>query len=63
MRASEDFLARLREISRQLTELSGDPDEFDLDTDAIVDLNLARESVDKLVHRVERILERPQGGS
>jgi hypothetical protein len=63
MRASEDFLARLRNISRQLTDLSSDPDEFELDTDAIVDLNLARESVDKLVHRVERILEPPPSAS
>ncbi len=57
MKASEEFLGKLKGISQQLHDLSDDPDDYELDTDAIVDLNLARESVDKLIHRVERILE------
>jgi hypothetical protein len=57
MKATEDLLAKLQAISRQLIALAQDPSRHELDTDAIVDLNLARESVDKLIHRVERILE------
>ena len=57
MKASQEFLATLKQISTQLNQLSDNPGEYELDTDAIVDLNLARESVDKLIHRVERILE------
>lgn len=56
MKASEELLKKLKDISRQLSELSGAPEEYDLDTDATVDLNLARDSVDKLVRRVENIL-------
>lgn len=57
MRADQELLRKLREISSRLTDLSRDPAEYELDADAIVDLNLARESVDKLIDRVERILE------
>ena len=57
MKASPELLEKLKNISRQLNALSGDPREYELDLDAIVDLNMARDSVDKLIHRVERILE------
>ena len=57
MKASKDLLAKLKGIGRQISELSSEPSRFELDTDAVVDLNLARDSVDKLIHRVERILE------
>jgi DNA-binding FrmR family transcriptional regulator len=57
MKATKDLLTRLRGISGQLRELAENPERHELDVDAIVDLNLARESVDKLIHRVERILE------
>jgi hypothetical protein len=57
MKASKDLLARLRGISDDLRDLADRPEEHELDVDAIVDLNLARASVDKLVHRVERIVE------
>ena len=57
MKASPELLHRLKGISEQLHDLSSDRAKYELDTDAIVDLNLARESVDKLIHRVERILE------
>lgn len=57
MKASAELLSRLTDISRQLHGLAGNPDEYELDLDAIVDLNLARDSVDKLIHRLERILE------
>ena len=57
MKADQDLLKQLRDISSRLTDLSRDPNRYELDADAIVDLNLARESVDKLIHRVERILE------
>jgi hypothetical protein len=55
MKASVQLLKKLKDISKQLSDLSADPSEYDLDTDAIVDLNLARDSVNKLVHRVERL--------
>ena len=57
MKASRELLTRLRGISDDLKGLAEHPEEHELDVDAIVDLNLARESVDKLLHRVERILE------
>lgn len=57
MKASRELLDKLKEISAQLHHLSDRPEEHDLDVDAIVDLNLARESVDKLINRVERVLE------
>lgn len=57
MRADHELLRKLRDISGRLDDLSRDPEAYELDADAIVDLNLARESVDKLIHRVERILE------
>ncbi len=57
MKASKELLSKLKGISTQISELSGDPAEYELDADAVVDLNLARDSVDKLIHRVERILE------
>ena len=46
MKASQEFLSSLKDISRQLNVLSADADEHELDADAIVDLTLARESVD-----------------
>jgi hypothetical protein len=57
MKASNELLTTLRDISGQLHDLSDNPEQHELDVDAIVDLNLARESVDKLIHRVERALE------
>jgi hypothetical protein len=57
MKADRQLLTTLQDISRRLNDLSNDPSQYELDADAIVDLNLARESVDKLIHRVERILE------
>jgi len=56
MNASVELLAALKDISRRLYELSADPDRHELDPDAIVDLNMARSSVDKLVNRVERLV-------
>lgn len=57
MKATRNLLTELKKISGQLRELAENPERHELDVDAIVDLNLARESVDKLIHRVERILE------
>ena len=57
MKASRELLTKLRGISDELRGLAERPEEHELDVDAIVDLNLARESIDKLAHRVERILE------
>lgn len=57
MKASKELLQVLQSISRQLDQLAGNPAEHELDPDAIVDLNLARDSVDKLIHRIERLLE------
>ena len=55
LKAPEDLLSKLRSISKQLTALSSGPGEHDLDPDAIVDLTLARDSVDKLIRRVEHL--------
>jgi hypothetical protein len=57
MKASTELLTKLKGISEDLKGLAERPEEHELDVDAVVELNLARESVDKLVHRVERILE------
>ena len=57
VKADQNLLEQLKDISRRLTDLSADPGRYELDADAVVDLNLARDSVDKLIHRVERILE------
>lgn len=56
MNASLELLATLKDISRRLNELSADPRKHELDLDAITDLNMARASVDKLVNRVERLV-------
>lgn len=55
--ATPQLLEELRDISRRLASLASRPNDHDLDPDAIVDLNLARESVDKLINRIERLLE------
>ena len=55
MKGTAELLNKLRDISKRLADLSGNPGDHDLDPDAVVDLNLARESVDKLVRRVEQI--------
>ena len=56
MKASVELLEALQDISRRLRELSANPAKHELDPDAIVDLNMARSSVDKLVNRVERLV-------
>lgn len=56
MKATPELMNQLQDISRQLQELSEAPDKYDLDTDAIVEMNLARASVDKLVRRIENIM-------
>jgi len=56
MKATAELLATLTDISRRLDELSSDPAKHELDPDAIVDLNMARSSVDKLINRVERLI-------
>jgi hypothetical protein len=57
MKQSADLLATLKDISKRIEALTSDPGRHDLDPDAIVDLNLARQSVDKLVNRVQRLVE------
>lgn len=57
MKANQALLNKLIDITRQLDALSENPDEHDLDADAIADINLARTSLDKLVNRIERLLE------
>jgi len=56
MKASAELLAALKDISRRISELSAHAGKHELDTDAVVDLNMARSSVDKLVNRVERLV-------
>ena len=48
------LLASLKDISSRLNQLASDNGKHELDPDAIVDLNMARASVDKLINRVER---------
>ena len=50
------LLSSLRDISKRLNELASDKDRHELDADAIVDLNMARSSVDKLINRLERLV-------
>jgi len=57
MKAAAELLAALKDISTRLNQLSSEPDRHELDPDAIVDLNMARSSVDKLINRVERLVE------
>ena len=56
MKDPATLLTSLRDISRRLNELASDNNKHELDPDAIVDLNMARSSVDKLINRVERLL-------
>ena len=56
MNASAELLAALKDISRRINELTADPGKHELDPDALVDLNMARSSVDKLINRVERLV-------
>ena len=55
MKDTATLLTSLRDISSQLNELASDNAKHELDADAIVDLNMARSSVDKLINRVERL--------
>lgn len=55
MKDTATLLASLRDISSRLNELASDNAKHELDADAIVDLNMARSSVDKLINRVERL--------
>ena len=57
MKANTELLGKLKDISKQIELLSADRDKYEFDTDAIVDLNIARDSVDKLINRVERIVQ------
>jgi hypothetical protein len=56
MKRSDELLAILKEVSKRLENLATNPATHDLDADAVVDLNLARQSVDKLINRVERLV-------
>ena len=56
MKEPSVLLSSLKDISKRLNELSSDKGKHELDPDAIVDLNMARSSVDKLINRVERLV-------
>lgn len=56
MKHSAQLLETLKDISKRLEDLASNPARHDLDGDAIVDLHLARQSVDKLINRVERLV-------
>jgi hypothetical protein len=57
MKRTAELLDTLKDISKRLDNLTSKPSTHDLDPDAIVDLNLARQSVDKLINRVERLVD------
>jgi hypothetical protein len=50
------LLSSLKDISKRLNELASDKGRHELDADAIVDLNMARSCVDKLINRLERLV-------
>ena len=56
MKRSAELLATLKDISKRIDNLASNPASHELDADAIVDLNLARQSIDKLINRVERLV-------
>ena len=56
MKAVTELLGALRDIEVRIRQLSEDPGTFELDLDAVTDLNLARQSIDKLINRVERLV-------
>lgn len=57
MKARAELPGKPEDISRQLSALSGGPREYDLDMDAIVEPNMARDSLDRLIRPIEPILE------
>ena len=56
MKEPAALLSSLKDISRRLHELTSQNAKHELDPDAIVDLDMARSSVDKLINRVERLV-------
>ena len=56
MKEPAALLSSLKDISKRLNELASDRARHELDADAVVDLNMARSSVDKLINRVERLI-------
>ena len=56
MKEPAALLSSLKDISKRLNELASDKGRHELDADAIVDLNMARSSVDKLINRLERLV-------
>jgi hypothetical protein len=56
MKATEALLDTLRDITNRLRVLAEEDTRHELDLDAVADLNLARQSVDKLINRVERLV-------
>jgi hypothetical protein len=56
MKEPAALLSALKDISNRLNELAVDKSRHELDPDAIVDLDMARSSVDKLINRVERLV-------
>jgi hypothetical protein len=57
MKATAELLTELTHIRERIDRLAADRDRHELDTDAVVELHLARESVEKLINRVERIVK------
>jgi hypothetical protein len=56
MKDCAELLAGLQDITTRIRQLSEHPERYELDPDAVADLNLALQSVDRLVNRVERLV-------
>ena len=57
MKDCVQLLAGLNDITQRIRQLSEQPEKYDLDPDAVAELNLALQTLDRLVHRVERLVE------
>ena len=56
MKDCAELLKRLQDITARIRQLSEQPERHELDPDAVADLNLSLQSIDRLVNRVERLV-------
>jgi hypothetical protein len=56
MKDCAELLKRLQDITARIRQLSERPERHELDPDAVADLNLSLQSIDRLVNRVERLV-------
>jgi hypothetical protein len=56
MKDCAELLKRLQDITARIRQLSEQPEKHELDPDAVADLNLSLQAIDRLVNRVERLV-------